>query len=224
MWYPGFEQRAGVIMGIFGRFFGKREAEATSPSSRNVVGADESKSFTSRAVAYLKAEVTGGDDAAIALSREDSPVLRRFADGLLVSYVVDTGKSYEFVQNRHLDLDGIDEQDLHRIGLENLMRLVNTRPTEVKPHRNIFAVLIGGDFEASLLLVDTLWEQQFCQFVHGDYAVAVPARDILSFCDSSSAAGLDELRQLIARVHPSGDHLLSDRLHVRRNGKWDPSY
>lgn len=180
------------------------------------------RNFTSRAIAYLKAQAADDNGPAIVLSQDDSPVLRPFSDPLLVSYVVDAGESYELVQYRHLAEEGIDEAALHRIGLENLAQLANDRSTRVQPYGNIFAVMMGGDFEASLILLDALWDEHFRQFVGGDYAVAVPARDVLAFCDASSMAGLDELRHVIHRVFPAGDHLLSDRLHVRRQGTWEP--
>lgn len=183
---------------------------------------DRHRNFTSRAIAYLKTQIADDNGPVIALSQDDSPVLRPFSVPLLASYVVDAGESYEFVQNRHLVEDGIDEEALHRIGLENLAQLLNDRSTRVQPYGNIFAVMMGGDFEASLILLDPLWDEHFRQFVSGDYAVVVPARDVLAFCDASSTAGVDELRQVVHRVFPDGDHLLSDRVHVRRQGTWEP--
>jgi hypothetical protein len=50
--------------------------------------------------------------------------------------------------------------------------------------------------------------------------VAAPARDVICFCDSSSTEGLAELRAVIARVWPGGDHLLSDRIFERKDGRW----
>jgi uncharacterized protein YtpQ (UPF0354 family) len=177
--------------------------------------------FVSRAIAYLKVVVPDDDPAPVVeLSERDSPVLEPYADGLLTAYVVDTGSEYELVQHRHLTAAGVAEEELQRIGLANLGRLVEERPTRVQPYGNMFAVLMGGDFEASLLLVDALWEQSFRQFVRGDYVAAVPARDVLAFCDSSLAAGRVELRRLIDQVYPTGDHVLSSRLYERHDGVW----
>lgn len=183
-------------------------------------GESRQGSFTSRAIAYLKANVTDTNGPAITVSRTETPVLRSYVEPLLLSYVVDAGNYFELVQERHLEQDGLDDQTLHRIGLKNLAQLVGQRPTRVHPYRDIFAVTMGGDFEASLLLLDPLWDQHFRQFVRGDYAAVVPARDVLAFCDASSTAGLDELRQVVQRVFPGGDHVLSDRLYVRRSGSW----
>jgi len=61
------------------------------------------------------------------------------------------------------------------------------------------------------------------QFVRSrEYAAAIPARDMLAFCDSSSADGIAELQRVIERVQPTGDHLLTKAIYVRRDSKWQP--
>lgn len=179
-----------------------------------------SRPFTDRAIAYLKAVVDEHDSPAMMLSHADSPVMRPFADGLCICYVVDDGESYQYVQQRHLVQDGISEDELYRTGIRNLTELANNRDVRVQPYHGIHAVLMGGDFEASLLLLDQLWEHGFRQFVSGDYAIAIPARDILAFCDSDSAQGISELQQVIARCSSGGDHLISDKIYVRRDGSF----
>jgi uncharacterized protein YtpQ (UPF0354 family) len=179
-------------------------------------------SFTDRAIAYLKAAEPVDQSEAVTLSRDDSPVLRPLTDGLLIAYAVDVGTSYQFVQYRHLDQDRSSEERLYEVGIRNLLKIASERELRVQPYQNIYAVLMGGDFEASLILLDQLWEDHFRQFVAGEYAIAVPARDILAFCDSTSAVGLIELRQLIERIHATGDHPISDRIYVRRQKRWTP--
>lgn len=176
-----------------------------------------------RAIAYLKPDLSGeGGEPDIVLSPAHTPVVRSYAPGLLVAYLIDAGTHFEYVHQRDLDREHIDLEELHRLGLENLGQLINERETQVQPYENIFSVVMGGDFEASLLLVDSLWNVHFRDTVEGDYVAAIPARDILAFCDSTSAQGVRELRELIGRVFSSGDHLISDRLYVRRDGTWKP--
>jgi uncharacterized protein YtpQ (UPF0354 family) len=179
--------------------------------------------FIPRAVAYLKADLPGDGSPAMMLPPEDMPVCRGYSAGLCICYLVDDGDSYSYVQNRHLDQDAISEEELHRIGLDNLADLANQRDLRVQPYHSIYAVLMGGDFEASLVLLDQLWEHQFRQFVSGQYAIAVPSRDILAFCDASSSAGVAQLQQLIGRIYKDGDHLISDRVYVRHDTTWQPS-
>jgi uncharacterized protein YtpQ (UPF0354 family) len=180
------------------------------------------KPFTSKAIAYLKASLPHDGTPVADLPPEAIPVVSPYSEDLLICYLVDQGSHYEYVQQCHIDIDGIDRDELHQIGLRNLRELVALRQARVQPYQGIFAFLMRGDFESSVILLDDLWDKDFRQFVAGEYAIAIPARDILAFCDNSSAEGIAELTRLVARIQPIGDHLLTEKLHVRRNGSWVP--
>jgi len=142
-----------------------------------------------------------------------------YASEFCIGYVVDDANVFQFVQERHLKNDGIDQDELHRIGLANLRQWAISHEVRVQPYGSIFAVLMGGNFEASLILLDGLWDGPFKQFVSGEYAVAMPARDILAFCDSSLPEGIAELKQLIDRATAGKvDHPITDKIYVRQDG------
>jgi uncharacterized protein YtpQ (UPF0354 family) len=137
-------------------------------------------------------------------------------------YVVDRGDHFEYVQQRHLTAEDCSEEDLHVVALENLARLA-TGTLRVAPHPcgEMFAVLMGGNFEASLMALDAVWDGGFRQFVGGEYVVACPARDLLAFCDARSVVGVRELRAVCAAARAHGvDHPISDRLYRRAGGRW----
>jgi uncharacterized protein YtpQ (UPF0354 family) len=115
---------------------------------------------------------------------------------------------------------GFTEDQLHEVGLANLAEAVDG--LEVKVHRagSAFAVIVGGNHEAILLLLDGFWEGGFRQLVTGTYAAAVPARDVLVFADAEDTVAVAEPRAVIGRVWPTGDHLLSDCLFTLRDGAW----
>jgi uncharacterized protein YtpQ (UPF0354 family) len=82
-------------------------------------------SMTSRAIAYLKRDLTGkprfkSTGRRVELSGSDALVFRPLADGLLVAYVVDKGDQFEFVQHRHLEAEGCSEEELHSVAVDNL--------------------------------------------------------------------------------------------------------
>jgi hypothetical protein len=71
-----------------------------------------------------------------------------------------------------------------------------------------------GNFEASVLLLDTVWDVSLAQYVREDFVAAVPARDVLAFGDSSSAEAIEELRAITDRViSDSGDHPISTSIY-----------
>ena len=172
------------------------------------------------AIAYLKRKLPEDGSPALKISEEDSPVLKDLNNGLLVSYVVDEGSSFTYVQNRHLHSSGIDERALHQQAVHNLYSVAEQH-LKVQPYGPVFAVFMEGNFEASVLLLDTVWDVSFANYVSEDFIAAIPARDVLAFGDSSSAEAKKELQAITDRViSSSGDHPLSTSLYRRRNKAW----
>jgi uncharacterized protein YtpQ (UPF0354 family) len=168
---------------------------------------------------YIKPALDSESGLTVTLSQCDSPIIRDLGNGLLVLYVVDAGESLEFVQNRHLSAAGIDADALHATAMDNLLRFIAER-TRMQPQGNIFALFVDGNFEASLLLADPLWDESLAGYAPNGFVIAVPARDVLAFTDAGSAAGLEELRRVVSRVFPGGDHLITPDLYQRHSGRW----
>ncbi|MCE9635568.1 MAG: DUF1444 family protein [Planctomycetes bacterium] len=176
------------------------------------------------ALAYLKPEVPESDTALVMkLSEEDSPVLRNLGNGLLVSYVVDTGERFSYVQTRHLRAAGVTEDELHRAAIDNLYGLAE-KHLRVQPYGDVFALFMEGSFEASVMLLDTVWDVSLAKYVRGEFLVAVPTRDVLAFGDASSPGVPERLRGVVDRVLTGeADHPVSNVLFRRRRGVWEPS-
>jgi uncharacterized protein YtpQ (UPF0354 family) len=176
---------------------------------------------TSKAIAYLKAAVRDDDGGpTIELPHDDTPVLKKLNTELLVAYIVDAGRCFKYIQYRDLQTDSVSEAELHDIAIRNLSALADTGKLRVVPYGNIFAVLLDGNFESSMILLDHLWADSFRQFVTGDFLIAIPNRDILAFCDRSSSNGRNELIQVIKRLEGPEDHRLTRTLYVRRGNEW----
>jgi len=174
---------------------------------------------TDKAIAYLRPEVPSNDPSPeLSLSGDDAPVLRTFTSGLLTAYLFDEGDTFSYLQARDLRESGIGEEELHRQAVANLAALAegNVTVEEVGP---VWTLSLEGNFEASLLLIDDLWTRGLREYAE-DPVVAIPSRDVLAFCDADSVAGLAELHAVVKRVWPSGDHLLSENLYQRVDGKW----
>ena len=173
--------------------------------------------FCQRAIAYVKVPAPETPDE-VALSEADSPVLKDLENGLLVAYLVDEDGSFTYVQHRHVTDAGISLAQLHDFGITNLRQIAEER-LRVQEYGSVYAVFLEGNFEASLILLDSLWTEGLAHLVKNGFAAAIPARDILAFCDSSSTEGLAELRQIVSRAE-NGDHPLTPVLYRRDQGCW----
>ncbi len=156
------------------------------------------------------------------LSREDSPVLTDLNNGLLVAYLVDQVDHFRYVLQRHLDGAGLSEAELHQQSIANLRALLEQMDMKVQPYGNVFAILCGGNFEASAILVDQLWNDALAHLAPNGFVVAIPCRNILAFCDAGNPSGLQELRQIIERTQDDEDHPISSVLYRRHAGAWEP--
>jgi uncharacterized protein YtpQ (UPF0354 family) len=181
-----------------------------------------SRQTVEQAIAYLKRALPPEPlpgETVVELAFDDTPVLRDLDNGLLVAYLVDEGSSYGYVQNRDLVSAGVSEADLHAAAVKNLRQVADER-LRVQPYGEIFALLMGGTFEASMLLLDDLWEESLAGYVAGDVLVAIPARDILAFGSASSPAAVKALNAVIERLLANGNAELATGLYRRSSGRW----
>ncbi|PGE94311.1 hypothetical protein COF51_25010 [Bacillus pseudomycoides] len=179
--------------------------------------------FCKEAVAYLKPIVKEDlEEECFTLSEENSFVHTFFNEDLMITFLVKDHQNdyFQYVQNKHISEEGLDEEQLVEIGINNLYKLADEK--ELRVHRlseGCFALILDGNFEASLIVLDDLWEHSLKEFVSNGYAVAIPARDILVFCDCNASNGIEKMRGIIEKVWEDGDHLLIDKILVRSEGK-----
>lgn len=176
--------------------------------------------FLSKATACIKvAGAVSSSAAGNTLPPEQAPVVTDLGNGLVVVYLVDDGQQLQYVQNHHLAAIDAQPKALHEMGLINLAALAQAK-LRIVAHGAVHGLLLDGMFEASLLLLDDLWDGPLAAHApHGPVA-AVPSRDVLAFCDSKSAQGISELRELCARTMAGGDHPLTSTLYRRSQGAW----
>jgi len=179
------------------------------------------EAFCQRAMPYMMADLTDDPTAepTLHLGPADAPVQKRLGNGLVLGYLVDRGGHFEYVLGRHLEAEGLTREALHEAALANLVQRVS-EGVQLHPVGDAFALILDGNFEASLLLLDGLWEESLAGYAPSGLVVAVPARDVLAFADSASPQGVEQLRDIVARTFDGGDHLLVSHLLRREAGAW----
>ena len=156
----------------------------------------------------------------------DEPVVEEMAGGLLVAYVFDLPGMFRYVSAADCARLQLAPGDLHSLAVANLTRL-RARP-QIRQGAAAAMFVLDGDLEASLLLVDHLWEQIGPQ-LPGDLIAAVPARDTLAVTGSQIPGGIAALTRAVDAVwHKSPTRLLLTRsLLIRHGDSWllpaDPS-
>jgi uncharacterized protein YtpQ (UPF0354 family) len=137
-----------------------------------------------------------------------------FNSELMIVYAEDRTSSMRFLMMRD---DVGDRSELHHLALANLHRLL----TKIEVRQGASGVLLvsaGGDYEASLLLADSIWSSGQIK-VDGDIVVAVPAKDALLVTGSHNTPGIAKLRALAAEI-AAGPYALTSTLFVYRAGEF----
>jgi uncharacterized protein YtpQ (UPF0354 family) len=140
---------------------------------------------------------------------------------LMIFYAEDREKGIAYLTSEELARAGLKRSELRALAVRNLKGLISA--VDLQGGEGLYMVTAGGDYEASLILVDDLWTgPSITPKVKGEVVIAIPARDLLLVTGSEDPAGLKKLRELARKVMAEGSYTLTDQLFVRRGGKFVP--
>ena len=135
---------------------------------------------------------------------------------LVILYAEDSQKNIRYFSPEDLEKAQIAKCELRALACENLKRIL----PKIERHgtNGFFMLAAGGDYEASLLLFDFIWDGMQKE-VHGDIVVAIPTRDVLLVTGSQDAQGVEKMKQIVQKATTEGSYRLTTRLFVFRDGK-----
>ena len=152
------------------------------------------------------------------LKKTRNSVFEHMCGDLWIVYAVDKPESLSTLARTEMTDAGIAQGDLSNLALENLQRIMSS--AELHGDGPWYSVFAGGEYTASLLLFDSIWEQ-LADSVQGDIVAVVPARDTLLITGSDSAEGLNMIREQANYVVTTGNYVISDTLIVRKDERWE---
>ena len=151
-----------------------------------------------------------------AFGSTDAPISRLLSNTLLIRYMIDEPGVHVFVRER--DIDKNAREQLNARAIDNLRARAKRQKLRFEPSGATFVAKRDGEHDASLLLLDELWDAPTrVADLDGDIVAVVPARGTLLFTGSSTRGGVPGLRSATA----SKKRELSQELLVRRNGAWE---
>lgn len=158
---------------------------------------------------------------------EHQPVMRGFVGHLFVLMVAAPADpkagAPRYVQMGQLEPTSAfapTPEALHALALENLRRLARAglrRETEGA----LMRLRLDGRFDASLMLLDEVWDAQLADQTPGGALVAVPQPGMLLYCDVAAPRGLPELRARVAQLAAGSSDTLSRQVFYRSRGAWE---
>jgi len=145
-------------------------------------------------------------------------VVEDFSGDLIVIYAEDGPQSMRYISPKDLETAKIARADLRKLACENLEKLLP--PIQRHGGNGSYMITAGGTYEASLLLLDSIWNDGKLD-VQGDIVVAVPTRDLLLVTGSKDAAGLEKTRKVVENATRRGPYQVTPKLLVYRKGKFE---
>lgn len=145
-------------------------------------------------------------------------VTEDFNADLLIVYAEDGEQNIRYFGPEELRQSGIKSSDLRRIAVANLRRILP--PAELHRGPEVSLLVAGGDYVASLLLLDELWDSGKLG-VDGEIVVAVPSRDVILLTGSNNKAGIARLHELASRGVAESAYSLTSQLFVYRDGRFE---
>jgi len=137
-----------------------------------------------------------------------------YNDQLVVVYGVDTeNRTRYLMSNENLG----DRSNMRAHAVANLAGLLPK--IEMRTIGGISVLSAGGDYEASLLLFDSIWSSGQVK-VNGEIVVAVPDKSTVMIAGSKDRKGIAAVRELAAKFFADSSYSISNSLFVYRNGKF----
>ncbi len=173
---------------------------------------------TNRIVAVIRDDLFLQQFAKLGSDKMNQVVSEKLVADLNVLYAIDSQDSIAYLTETNRVALKLDLAALRTLALTNLKRLVPK--VSRQGEGPVFKLIADGNYEASLLLAEKLWEDQ-ANMVGSDIVAVVPAREVVLFTGSSSAVGLAEMRSSAEEILTKGSHVVSRTLIVWRNGRWE---
>lgn len=159
------------------------------------------------------------------LSRLELPLTRATQGVFGVQYMVDDGQRYTPVVASDLSEAGLSVNDLHRLALANLRRLVKDelklrRANPDNPGNNALRLQLDGYHETSALLLDDLWDKALKKHTPNGVMAVMPSRDVCTFIDLSALTkgGLADLKEAMLQAKRVNGEVINAILHRQGRG------
>jgi uncharacterized protein YtpQ (UPF0354 family) len=191
----------------------------------------ESEHLTTNAEIELDRIVPVIKDAAYPVEVKKSLIEAGYASGdidfyyetlneqLLIFYAIDTERNIRYLGRKEVEALKLAPGELRERAVKNLNQLL----PDIEKHGDAgtYMVTAGGNYEASLLRLDSIWSTDNFS-VEGEIVVTVPSRDLLLVTGSMDSDGLKRLRKVSDKTVQEASYPLTPQLFVRRAGRWMP--
>lgn len=141
-----------------------------------------------------------------------------YNDALYIFYAIDQENSIRYLKESELQSLGINKSELRELAVANLLNLIPDM--ECHGEDGYYMLTAGGNYEASLLLATSIWNQENFP-VSGELVTAVPSRDVLLITGSLNKEGLRQMTAAIDEIYNEGSYVVSPNVFAWKQDRFD---
>jgi uncharacterized protein YtpQ (UPF0354 family) len=184
------------------------DPEALLP--KNIIPTIKDKNWIQEVKAYVKP----GDKPT-----DELFVSEIYNDELLIVYAVDSPKSIRYLQPKDLLEVNLHGETLRTFAIKNLQSVLPA--IQMHGQSPCFSLSAGNMFEASLLLMDRVWDKKELG-IEGEIVIAIPSRETLLVADTKFPESVEKMKATALEISKSAAYRLTDHCFVRRSGRFEP--
>ncbi|MFT3934420.1 MAG: DUF1444 family protein [Chitinophagaceae bacterium] len=145
-------------------------------------------------------------------------ITEKYNDQLIIAYAEDSKNSIRYLTESDFKALSISRDTLKSIALRNFDKIIPN--IQRQGGNGLFMVTAGGDYEASLILLSSIWTKENFP-VDGDFIVAIPNRDMLMITGSKNKTGIAKIKEIVADSYKTGNYQVSDQLYKWTGNKFE---
>lgn len=145
-------------------------------------------------------------------------VYERYNDKLIIVFGEDTENSIKYFSREDFAKLNIDQDTLLNLAVNNLKSILPD--IQLHGREGSFGLSAGGDFEASLILMKSLWSKENIN-VNGDFVIAIPNRDLLFITGSKNTKEVERIREIAIDSYRNGNHQVSPYLFIWKGERFE---
>jgi uncharacterized protein YtpQ (UPF0354 family) len=150
--------------------------------------------------------------------KEPWVVYEKYNDQLIIVFGEDTENSIAYFNEEEFNTLGINKDTLLVFSINNLKNILPD--IQKVGEKDFFGLMAGGVYEASLILLTTLWSKENFD-IKGDFVISIPNRDILFITGSGNLEEIEKVKELTANSYQNGNYSISPYLYKWNGNKFE---
>ena len=130
---------------------------------------------------------------------------------------INKGSYFEIIKKSNIS-DSINITVLDKIARQNLLNEIGKKIQLQQTDFGAFGFTCGGEYEAALITLPEIWEIVI-QKLGSNIVFCVPSKDICLFASENDLSAIKKLKEIIDKIHANGDHVLSKKLYLFKQGQ-----